>query len=67
MQETENIQALSQQVLFMTDLEKIIGRNRLTIRRWWLAGKFPQPVKLHGTRLVWNTKTINEWLNQNIG
>jgi len=62
-----NSQDVTQKIFFITDLEKIIGRNRLTIRRWWLEGKFPQPVKLHGTTLAWNTKTINEWLNQNIG
>ncbi len=66
MQETENIQ-MSQKVLFINDLEKIIGRSRATIRRWWLEGKFPQPIKLHGTTLAWPTKTIDEWINQNIG
>ena len=55
-----------QKVLFITELEKIIGRNRLTLRRWWEAGKFPKPVKLNGTTLAWHTETINDWVNQNI-
>lgn len=61
-----NVQRLSQQVLFITDLEKIIGRNRLTLRRWWSEGKFPEPVKLNGTTLVWHVESINEWINKNI-
>lgn len=61
-----NIQTVSQQVLFITDLEIIIGRNRLTLRRWWLEGKFPPPVKLNGTTLAWHAEAINDWINQNI-
>ncbi len=61
-----NQKELSQQVLFINDLEQIIGRNRLTLRRWWLEGKFPQPVKLNGSTLVWHSETINRWIEQNI-
>ena len=64
--ENVNSQTLSQQVLFITDLEKIIGRNRLTLRRWWEDGKFPRPVKLNGTTLVWHAESITDWINQNI-
>lgn len=66
MQNTYNNQALTQQVLFITDLEKILGRNRLTLRRWWLEGKFPKPVKLNGTTLAWHAESINDWINQNL-
>ena len=59
-------QEVTQQIFFITDLEKIIGRNRLTIRRWWLEGKFPAPIKLNGTNLAWHIETINEWIKQNI-
>ena len=55
---------LSQGVLFITDLEKIIGRNRLTLRRWWTAGKFPVPIKLNGNTLVWHMETINYWMSR---
>ena len=54
---------MSQKILFINDLEKIIGRNRLTLRRWWLKGK---PVKLNGTALAWHAETIHEWIRQNI-
>jgi len=50
----------------VTDLEIIIGRNRLTLRRWWMEGKFPKPVKLNGNSLVWHSKTINDWIEKNI-
>ena len=59
-------QELSQKVLFTPDLEKIIGRNRLTLRRWWLSGKFPKPVKLHGNTLAWSANIIEEWLEKNL-
>ena len=64
--ENVNSQQLSQQVLFITDLEKIIGRNRLTLRRWWENGKFPRPVKLNGTTLAWHAESITDWISQNI-
>lgn len=55
---------MSQQIFFITDLEKIIGRNRLTLRRWWLDGKFPSPIKLNGTTLAWRADTIYRWIDQ---
>lgn len=57
---------IPQQILFITDLERLIGRNRLTLRRWWTSGKFPIPVKLNGTTLAWRKETINQWIEQNI-
>lgn len=57
---------LKQQLLFINDLEKIIGRNRLTLRRWWHAGKFPIPTKLNGTALAWHVSTIEQWISQNM-
>lgn len=40
---------ITQKILLIPDLEIMIGRNRITLRRWWLTGKFPRPVKLNGT------------------
>lgn len=62
-----NAQNLSQQILFITDLEKIIGRDRLTLRRWWMKGIFPIPVKLHGTTLAWHAQTIQDWIEKQVG
>ena len=62
----KSIDITQQVLLFIDDLERIIGRNRLTLRRWWMAGKFPKPVKLHGNTLVWLASTVYEWINQTI-
>jgi prophage regulatory protein len=58
------MQTSNQQILFINDLEQIIGRNRLTLRRWWLAGKFPKPVRLNGSDLAWHLSAITEWIEQ---
>lgn len=57
---------VSQKVLFIPDLERMIGRNRVTLRRWWLTGKFPRPVKLNGTTLAWHSDEIDEWIEHTI-
>ena len=41
--QNQSTKGIKQQILFIDDLEKLIGRNRLTIRRWWEDGKFPAP------------------------
>ncbi|HBD7396270.1 helix-turn-helix transcriptional regulator [Legionella longbeachae] len=56
----------TQQVLFINDVEAIIGKDRLTLRRWWMDGRFPKPVKLHGTTLAWHKDVIDNWINQYI-
>ena len=61
--QSEYNQLSKQKLLFIQDVEQIIGRNRLTLRRWWSAGKFPTPVKLNGTALAWRAQTIDEWIN----
>lgn len=54
-----------QQMLFIKDVEQLIGRNRLTLRRWWKKGKFPKP-SLVNTCLAWRTDVIEEWINQHV-
>lgn len=61
-----NSKELPQEILFITDIEKMIGRNRLTLRRWWTDGKFPKPIKLHGTTLAWSKSTIERWIEDSI-
>lgn len=63
----QNLQDVKQKIFFISDVEKIIGRNRITIRRWCANGRFPEPVKLNGSSLVWHADTINEWILQNFG
>lgn len=59
-------ECISQKVLFIPDLEKMIGRNRVTLRRWWLTDKFPRPVKLNGTTLAWHCDEIDAWIEETI-
>ena len=59
-------QVLSPKLLFITDVERTIGRHRLTLRRWWTAGKFPKPVKLNGTSLAWRSEIVDQWIYQNM-
>lgn len=65
MDDDTNHPTTDQQIVFINDVEKMMGRNRLTLRRWWLEGRFPTPVKLNGTNLAWNIKTIMNWIQQN--
>lgn len=63
----ESIQPrIAQKILFIPDLERMIGRNRVTLRRWWLTDKFPRPVKLNGTTLAWHSDEIDQWIEQTI-
>jgi predicted DNA-binding transcriptional regulator AlpA len=62
----DNKQVHQQTVLFIKDVEQIIGRNRLTLRRWWEAEKFPKPTKLNGTVLAWHTNDIYQWIHRNL-
>jgi len=57
---------ITQQIFFINDLERLIGRNRVTLRRWWLIGKFPRPVKLNHSTLAWHRDAIEQWINQSI-
>lgn len=63
MQHTE----FKQQILFMRDVEQIVGRDRLTLRRWWLTGKFPRPIKLNDSVLSWHYEVIEKWIRQQMG
>ncbi len=62
----KNPHKITQQVLFIDDLEQMIGRSRVTLRRWWLVGKFPRPVKLNHSTLAWHRDAIEQWINQSI-
>lgn len=57
---------LKKQILFTKDVEQIVGLNRTTLRRWWLEGKFPKPVKIHDSLLSWHYSSIEKWIEQNM-
>lgn len=64
--QTNSNTAAKQKLLFIQDVEQMIGRNRLTLRRWWSAGKFPVPTKLNGTALAWHANVVDDWINKNV-
>lgn len=53
-------------ILYIKDVEKIINRNRLTLRRWWAKDQFPKPISISG-RLAWHVDTINAWIEKETG
>lgn len=55
------------QISQIVHVEKMTGFHRSTLRRWWEEGKFPAPQKLNGSTLVWSTKLINQWIEENVG
>ncbi len=57
-------QPLEKPVFYMKDLVQMFGRHPITIRRWWMSGKFPEPTK-HST-LVWRADVIHQWIEENI-
>ncbi|MGQ3888470.1 helix-turn-helix transcriptional regulator [Legionella sp. CNM-1927-20] len=58
-------QELKQVLLYITNVEQMTGRNRLTLRRWWNKGIFPRPSKINSV-LVWRTEVIEQWIKRNI-
>jgi len=55
---------IKRKIYFIKDVEKIIGRNRLTLRRWWNKDLFPKPTLINN-QLAWSASTINEWISDN--
>ena len=55
------------QMLYINDVEQITGKNRLTLRRWWMKDHFPKPKKLASSGLlVWHAQVIQQWINENV-
>ncbi len=50
------------QLLHISDIENVTGFQRGTLRRMWLKGEFPSPIKLPSGTLVWHVETINQWV-----
>jgi predicted DNA-binding transcriptional regulator AlpA len=51
-----------QSIVALVDLDAVcstFGVTRQTIRRWWLAGRFPQPIRIGRRRLLWRVADIN--------
>jgi prophage regulatory protein len=50
-------------IFFINDLERLLRRNRLTLRRMWCRGDFPIPSGRINNRLYWKADAINQWIN----
>lgn len=57
------IEHIGRKLIYIRDAEKIIGRSRLTLRRWWEKGKFPKPT-LVNSRLAWRIEVIEEFIEK---
>ncbi len=54
---------ITRRFYYIKDVEKIIGCNRQSLRRWWEKGIFPIPKKhFENGRLYWPIEAIDEWI-----
>jgi predicted DNA-binding transcriptional regulator AlpA len=53
--------APKKQLVGISGVETITDWERSTIRRKYLAGKFPKP-RYYGTRRMWLVAEIEEWI-----
>ena len=56
------VNGLPQLIFFIKDIEKTVGKPRVTLRRWWREKKFPEPKMING-RLAWRADVIYQWLD----
>ena len=57
----KELNGLKQKIYFISDVEKIIGRNRQTIKRWWKKGFFPKPISI-GNHFGWDESVVQRWV-----
>lgn len=50
-------------IFFINDLERLLRRNRLTLRRMWCRGAFPKPSGRLNNRLFWRAETVDQFIN----
>lgn len=47
----------------ISQLEKLLDRNRKTIWRWWKKSKlFPAPLLAHGRTIGWRKSEVDQWI-----
>lgn len=62
----DSIARKPQLVFYIKDVEQIIGKPRITLRRWWNVNKLPSPAMING-RLAWHSDVIHQWINEHLG
>lgn len=53
---------MNKRLLFIAQVEKRVGRHRVTLDRWWNQGKFPRPTLIEG-RNAWYESEIDQWID----
>jgi len=48
-------------------LAERLGVSKQSLRRWWRAGLFPEPMRLGPRKLVWQPDVLNAWLAEQQG
>lgn len=64
----KNMQIDYQSIKFyrVSQLQEKFKISRSTIWSWCKQGKFPKPIKLGENCTAWNSKDIDEWLEERI-
>jgi len=62
----DTIAVKPQLIFYIKDVEQVIGKPRITLRRWWNAKKFPLPQMING-RLAWRSEIILQWIDETLG
>ncbi len=47
------------------ECKHITGLSRATRHRWQKAGRFPPPIRIHGSITVWKHSALMQWIDQN--
>ena len=53
-----------ERLLTIGQVAHLIGVSRMTIRRWWAAGQFPEPIKVGGRLIRWTPESVTGWVDQ---
>jgi predicted DNA-binding transcriptional regulator AlpA len=53
-----------QRLIGLRELCEHLGTTDHTLRRWWKAGLFPEPIRLGKRRLVWSCDVVNAWIDE---
>jgi prophage regulatory protein len=59
-----------QHVVAMVDLDAVCSMfsvTRQTIRRWYIAGRFPRPIRIGRRRLLWRVEDVNAAIAEQAG
>jgi predicted DNA-binding transcriptional regulator AlpA len=56
------IPAADDEIVFVPEVERIVGAHHTSIRRWWRTGQFPAPLRIGPNRIGWQRGVIREWV-----